>query len=62
MGFDWTVVAALASAESVIHWCVDYGRCEKWYSLGADQSFHIACKIAWWGLAASEVIKPVVGA
>jgi hypothetical protein len=60
MGFDWTVVAALATAETAIHWCTDFGKCEKRYSLHVDQAIHIACKIAWWSLAASEVIRPEV--
>ena len=60
VGFDWTVVAALATAETVIHWFVDYGKCAKWYSLNADQAIHITCKIAWWGLVAAEFVKPGV--
>jgi hypothetical protein len=60
MGFDWNVVAALSMTETVIHWFVDYGKCEKWYSLHVDQAIHIVCKIAWWSLVAAEVIKPVL--
>ncbi len=59
MKFDWNVVAALALAETVIHWFTDYGKCEKWYSLHVDQAIHIICKIVWWSLAASEVVKPI---
>ena len=60
MGFNWEVVVALAAAETAIHWVVDYGKCEKWYSLHVDQTIHILCKLAWWGLVVAEVIKPVV--
>ena len=60
MGFDWTVVVALAATETVIHWFVDYGKCERWYSLNVDQAIHIVCKIVWWTLAASEVVRPGV--
>ena len=60
MNFDWTVVAAVATAETVIHWFIDYGKCEKWYSLHVDQALHIVCKIAWWALVASEFVKPGV--
>lgn len=59
MNFDWNVVAAVALAETVIHWFTDYGKCEKWYSLHVDQAVHIICKIAWWSLVASEVVKPI---
>ncbi|MBY0459500.1 MAG: DUF3307 domain-containing protein [Gemmataceae bacterium] len=61
MGFDWTVVAALATAETVVHWASDYAKCEKWYSLHADQCIHIACKLVWWTLAATEVVRPLAG-
>ena len=55
--FRWEVVAVLAIAETVIHWFVDYGKCEKWYSLHVDQAIHIICKIAWWSLAAAKVVQ-----
>jgi hypothetical protein len=60
MDFDWSVVAVLASAETVIHWFVDLGKCEKLYSLHVDQAIHIICKLAWWSLAAAAVVKPGV--
>ncbi len=47
-GFDWNVAVALALAETVIHWVVDFGKCENWYGLAADQAMHIVCKIVWW--------------
>lgn len=59
MGFDWNVVAALAAAETVIHWLTDYGKCARWYSLHADQAIHVTCKIVWWLLVAAEVVKPI---
>ncbi len=60
MGFDWTVVAAVATAETVIHWYVDYGKCEKWYSLHTDQALHVICKIVWWALVAAKAVEPGV--
>lgn len=60
MEFDWSVVAVLATVETVIHWFVDLGKCEKYYSLHVDQTIHIICKIAWWALAAAAVVKPGV--
>jgi Protein of unknown function (DUF3307) len=59
MGFDWYVVATFAAAETVIHWFIDLGKCEKLYSLHVDQAFHIVCKIAWWAFVAAQVVKPV---
>jgi hypothetical protein len=60
VGFGWDEVAALATAETVIHWGVDYGKCARWYSLLVDQVLHVACKLAWWALAAAQVIRPEV--
>jgi hypothetical protein len=60
MGFSWDVVAALAAAETAIHWVVDLGKCEKLYSLLVDQAIHVTCKLAWWGLVAAEFVKPIV--
>ena len=34
-------------AETIIHWVVDFGKCEKWYGIHTDQSIHILCKIIW---------------
>jgi hypothetical protein len=60
MGFDWSVVAVLGMAETVLHWFSDYAKCEKWISLHVDQAFHMVCKIAWWSLAAAKVVEPGV--
>lgn len=58
MGFDWTAVAALACAETVLHWFTDLGKCKKLYSIHADQAIHVTCKCAWWALAAAGAIRP----
>ncbi len=45
---------ALACAEFVAHWLIDYGKCERWFSIHVDQALHIGCKVLWlvslWGL------------
>lgn len=41
----------LGVAEAVLHWCIDFGKCENWYGIHADQGMHWLCKIAWWRLA-----------
>jgi len=51
--FDWPLVAAFALAETVIHWFIDLGKCEKLYSMHIDQAMHVVCKIAWWAIIAS---------
>jgi hypothetical protein len=61
MGFEWHIVALFAAAETVVHWFVDFGKCENWYSLLVDQAIHILCKIAWWAFVATEVVKPIGG-
>jgi len=34
-------------AETVAHWCIDYGKCEGWYGIHIDQMLHIVCKFIW---------------
>mgnify|MGYP006895933475 CR=1 FL=1 len=37
----------LALAETGAHWAIDFGKCERWYGIHADQWLHIACKCVW---------------
>lgn len=37
----------LGIAETVVHWIIDFGKCEKWFDLHIDQTLHIACKVLW---------------
>jgi len=37
----------LALLEMVLHWCIDFGKCENWYGIHVDQSAHIGCKVVW---------------
>ena len=37
----------LGMAETVAHWCIDYGKCERWYNIHADQALHFGCKVIW---------------
>ncbi len=34
-------------AEFVAHWIIDFGKCENWYGVNADQTFHVALKLGW---------------
>ena len=36
--------ATCAIVEFFAHFLVDFGKCEKWFSIHADQAMHIACK------------------
>lgn len=38
---------ALGVAETVAHWLIDFGKCEKKYGIHTDQALHILCKAAW---------------
>ena len=55
-GFEWYAVAILATSETAIHWLIDYGKCQNWFNIHADQAFHVACKILWWGLIAGGAV------
>lgn len=43
----------LGIAEAVSHWLIDFGKCENWYGIHADQAAHVVCKLAWLWYAAS---------
>lgn len=57
-GFRWESVAVLALAEAVVHWLIDYAKCEKWFGIDVDQSLHVACKLLWFALIVAEVVTP----
>ena len=56
----WNLALGFAVAETIAHWLIDYGKCEKFISIHTDQALHVLCKVAWWGLLASEVVKAPV--
>ena len=37
--------------ETISHWAIDFGKCEKWYGIHTDQWLHIGCKLLWIVLA-----------
>jgi len=34
-------------AETVAHWLIDFGKCERMYGIHTDQWLHIGCKVIW---------------
>lgn len=56
MVFLVTQRLTLALAETAVHWCSDYAKCEGWYGFHADQLVHIGSKIAWSVLIAVQVV------
>lgn len=39
--------AWLGIAETVVHWGIDYAKCENWTDIHKDQALHILCKVLW---------------
>lgn len=37
----------LGLAETVCHFLIDFGKCEKKYSIHGDQALHVLCKVVW---------------
>jgi hypothetical protein len=33
--------------EFILHWYIDFGKCQKWYGVHKDQFLHIVCKAMW---------------
>ena len=48
-GMVWIVTGhcILGIMEIALHWLIDFGKSEKWYSLNTDQMLHLACKCAY---------------
>ena len=49
----------LGIAETVAHWFIDLGKCNKLYSIHSDQVLHILCKIIWmlcWMISANHSV------
>lgn len=57
-GFGWNAVAILAIAETIIHWIIDFGKCEKCYGIDVDQALHVACKLLWFTLLVTGTLGP----
>lgn len=45
----------LGVLETVVHWFIDFAKCEKWINVHVDQALHVACKIVWCILIANGV-------
>ena len=37
----------LSAIETVLHWVIDFAKCEEWINFHQDQALHIICKIAY---------------
>jgi hypothetical protein len=37
----------LGVAETVLHWMIDFAKCENWTGIHTDQGLHIGCKLLW---------------
>lgn len=48
-GAVWLITgsAVLGFLEFVLHWVIDFAKCEGWTSFRVDQALHLACKVAW---------------
>lgn len=59
-GFVWVITgsAALALAEFIIHWIIDFVRCEEWISFTMDQVLHYLCKVVYAALLVAGVVMP----
>ena len=47
-GAAYDVAVMFGLAETIVHWLIDLGKCEKLYSIHIDQGLHVLCKVVWW--------------
>jgi len=45
-----TANAAIGLIEFILHWIIDFCKCEGWFNVHIDQALHIACKLLYCGL------------
>jgi hypothetical protein len=45
-----TANAIIGLIEFVLHWIIDFSKCEGWFNVHVDQALHIVCKISYCGL------------
>ena len=52
MGAVWIITGSfiLGFMEFVLHWLIDFAKCEGWTNYHIDQAMHVICKIAYIGL------------
>jgi len=48
-GVVWAITSNvyLGAAETVVHWLIDFAKCENRINVHEDQFLHIACKVVW---------------
>ena len=37
----------LGLLEFVVHWGIDFAKCENWTGIHTDQALHVVCKLVW---------------
>jgi hypothetical protein len=59
-GMVWIITgsATLALVEFVLHWIIDFVRCEKWIGFSFDQALHFSCKLIYALILVSGITMP----
>ena len=58
-GLSWNVVTIFGVAEFIVHFVIDFCKCEDWYNFHVDQALHIGCKVLWVAIVFT-MLTPVV--
>ena len=40
----------LGIGEAVLHWFIDFAKCEGWTNIHIDQALHVLCKALWYAI------------
>jgi hypothetical protein len=49
-GFHLPGAVWFALAEFILHWLIDFAKCERWTNFHQDQSLHLVCKLGYLGV------------
>ncbi|MES2980759.1 MAG: DUF3307 domain-containing protein [Verrucomicrobiota bacterium] len=57
-GMVWFITGSLTLGivELILHWLIDFAKCEKWTNFTVDQLLHVACKAAYAVLIGYEIM------
>lgn len=59
-GAVWLITGSglLSLVEFVLHWIIDFIRCDDWISFNMDQMLHFACKVIYAAILVAGVTMP----
>lgn len=55
-GYSESIALTFGIIETVVHWIIDYCKCQRWFGIHTDQGLHVLCKVLWWIMIITNTI------